>query len=50
MLIISFVNVGIVILVVNFDLGWQTKIPIFSGSYVGFSVEWYKVVGTNLCI
>lgn len=50
MTIISFVNIGIVILVVNMNAGKHLKIPLLQGSYNTFTVDWYRVVGTNLCI
>lgn len=50
MMLISFVNIGIVILFVNMNAGKHLKIPLLQGSYNTFSVDWYRVVGTNLCI
>jgi hypothetical protein len=50
MMLISFVNIGVVILFVNMNAGKHRKIPLLQGSYNTFSVDWYRVVGTSLCI
>jgi hypothetical protein len=55
MFILSYVNVGIVLFLVNFNLGSKSsilakyKIPIFQGQFTTFSVQWYRTVGSTLC-
>ena len=56
----KFINISIVILLVNFNFAAGTNynknglflgfIPIFNGSYSEFTSDWYKNVGTTLCI
>jgi len=50
MAMISVVNIGFVVLLVHMNLGYDFKIPLFSGSYDEFSVEWYRLVGSAICV
>ena len=51
--IVQFINVSLVILIVNFafvdqDLwGW---FPIFNGQFPDFTVQWYYQIGKTLCL
>jgi hypothetical protein len=55
MFFLSYINVGIVLFLVNFNLGSKSeilskyKIPIFQGQFNTFSVQWYRLVGSTLC-
>lgn len=55
MFLLSYINVGIVLFLVNFNLGSKSeilskyKIPIFQGQFTTFSVQWYRLVGSTLC-
>jgi hypothetical protein len=56
----KFINISVIILLVNFNFAVGTNydqndlflgfIPIFNGSYPEFVSDWYKNVGTTLCI
>jgi len=56
MFMLSFINVGFVILLVNFNLGAGSEffeeynIPVLQGSFDTFSVEWYRLVGSTICV
>lgn len=53
MMLISFINTGLVILIVNFDFtlpDWLSWFPIFNGNYTKFSVGWYQTVGATLAV
>lgn len=53
MMLISFINTGLVILIINFDFtlpDWLSWFPIFNGNYTKFSVGWYKTVGATLAV
>lgn len=51
MFLLSFINNSILILLVNFNLGKNFRhLPILSGSYDEFSVEWYRLVGSTICV
>ena len=50
MMIISFINTAIVILLVNFNIGYVLPLPILQGSYKEFTVEWYRLVGSTICV
>lgn len=53
--ILTYVNVGILLFLVNFNLGGLSDIlkknyvPLFQGEFTTFSVQWYKLVGSTLC-
>ena len=55
MFLMSYINVGIVLFLVNFNLGSKSEIlkkyniPIFQGQFTTFSVQWYRLVGSTLC-
>lgn len=55
MFLLSYINVGIVLFLVNFNLGSHSdvlkkyNIPIFQGQFTTFSVQWYRLVGATLC-
>ena len=38
MMVIATINIGVVIMIVNFDYGLNSPIPLFQGSYRRFSV------------
>ena len=58
--IMQFVNIGIIILLVNFNLDILARIskdkmifgfiPILNGEYNDFSIQWYWNVGATLCV
>ncbi len=49
MFALQFINTGIVILVVNANIGLNMKgFPILGGEYQEFSVDWYRSIGTTL--
>lgn len=51
--IIQFINVALIVICVNFKFledDFLGFIPIFNGSYVDFTVEWYANVGKTLCM
>lgn len=50
MMICSVLNTAGVILLVNFNIEKELPIPILQGSYKEFSVEWYKLVGSTICV
>jgi hypothetical protein len=50
MMICSVLNTAGVILLVNFNIEKELPIPILQGSYKEFSVEWYKLVGSTICM
>jgi hypothetical protein len=51
MFIVSFLNTGVIIFIVNLNLGFYIKwFPAFSGSYDEFTVEWYRVVGSTIIL
>jgi len=52
MMFLSFLNTGVIILLVNFNLrsAEGTHLPLFQGSYSEFSVEWYRLVGSTICV
>lgn len=49
-MLISFMNIGIIVLLVNLSIKVYLPLPILQGQYDKFSVEWYRLVGTNLCV
>lgn len=55
MFCLSYVIVGIVLFLVNFNIGSASKwlgehnLAIFQGQYTTFSVQWYRLVGSTLC-
>ena len=52
MFVLSFLNSGVVILLVNFRVesfgDWS--VPILKGDYQKFSSEWYRLVGSTICL
>ena len=50
MMAISFVNIGLVVLLVNMNFGYDFEIPLLQGRYDEFSVEWYRLVGSAICV
>lgn len=51
MFVTTFINTSILIIVVNFNLHLENKsIPILNGNYSEFSVEWYRLVGSTICV
>jgi hypothetical protein len=48
--LISFLNVAVMVLLVNLSIGQKLPIPILQGEYNEFSVEWYRLVGASLCV
>lgn len=49
MFIVQFVNTGIVIFLVNAQLGITIQnFPIFAGQYADITVDWYRVVGSTI--
>jgi hypothetical protein len=45
------VNTGIVIFLVNAQLGIKiNNFPIFAGQYKEFTVEWYRMIGSTICL
>jgi hypothetical protein len=48
---ISFLNVGVMVLLVNLKMEEKIDhLPFFQGRYSEFSVEWYRLVGSSLCV
>lgn len=50
MMWISFINVGVLVLLVNLKIEYDLPLPILQGRYSEFSVEWYRLVGSSLCV
>ena len=57
MFLLGFVNAGVIILLVNFNIGdgealdfLPDKFPFLKGTYTKFSVEWYRLVGSTICL
>lgn len=50
MTLISFMNIGVIIVLVSINIGHYLPVPILQGSYANFSVKWYQYVGSYLCI
>ena len=50
MMVISVVNLAVVVLLVNFKIGTPLPIPILQGSYDDFSVQFYRLVGSAICV
>lgn len=49
MFIVSFANTGIIIFLVNAQLGIKINgFPVFAGQYEEFTVEWYRIVGSTI--
>lgn len=59
--ILQFINIGLIILIINIDIGLDTDengdkdlflgfLPIFNGQYADFNSEWYAQVGKTLCL
>lgn len=47
--IVSFINTGVIIFVVNVNLGINIeRFPLFAGDYEEFSVDWYRVIGATI--
>ena len=49
---LSFLNSGVVILLINFKLDSfsDSSVPLFKGEYEKFSSEWYRLVGSTICL
>lgn len=47
---ISFLNLGVMVLLVNQRIEQKINFPILQGRYAEFSVEWYRLVGASLCV
>lgn len=47
-MLISFLNIGVIVLLVNLSIKQTLPIPILQGRYDEFSVEWYRLVGSNI--
>lgn len=47
-MLISFLNIGVIVLLVNISIKQTLPIPILQGRYDEFSVEWYRLVGSNI--
>ena len=52
MFVLSFLNSGIVILLVNFKVEAMddSAFPVLKGDYQKFSAEWYRMVGSTICL
>eukprot|EP00347_Sterkiella_histriomuscorum_P007541 403348527 len=49
MFIVSFINTGLVIFVVNVNLGINiNNFPLFAGEYDEFTTDWYRVIGSTI--
>jgi hypothetical protein len=49
-MLISFMNLGIMVLLINMQLDHSIPVPVFKGRFDEFSVEWYKLVGSAMCV
>lgn len=43
-------NMGIMVLLINMQLQHDLPVPVFKGRFDEFSVDWYRLVGSNMCI
>ena len=52
MAVLSFLNSGVVILLINFRLDSlsDASVPLLKGEYKKFSSEWYRLVGSTICL
>jgi len=52
MALLSFLNSGVVILLINFKLESMSdsSVPLLKGEYKKFSSEWYRLVGSTICL
>lgn len=53
MFFVSFLNTGVIILLVNAKIttfNLPDYIPIFAGEFTDFTVEWYRIVGSTICL
>lgn len=52
MFISAFVNIGIILILVNMNVGKETptgsRNPFLQGIYINFSTDWYRFIGTTL--
>lgn len=49
MFLVQFINTGIVIFLVNAQLGIRiNNFPVFAGQYDEFTVDWYRMVGSTI--
>lgn len=48
--LMSFMNYGVMVLLVNFKIQAELPLPILQGYYPEFSVEWYRLVGAAMCV
>jgi hypothetical protein len=49
MAFLTFVNMVVIMILVNFNFGVETELPIFRGTETTFSVNWYRLVGSSVC-
>jgi len=50
MMVSTLLNTGAVILIVHFRIETKLPIPILQGGFKEFSVEWYNLVGSTICV
>lgn len=52
MFVLSWLNSGVVILLINFKMESMSdsSVPIMQGEYKKFSSEWYRLVGSTICL
>lgn len=52
MFVLSYLNSGVIILLINFkvDSMEDADLPILKGDYKKFSSEWYRLVGSTICL
>jgi hypothetical protein len=52
MAFLSYINIGIIIFIINFNLEWAQigSLPFFDGQYGHFTVDWYRSIGSTICI
>jgi hypothetical protein len=49
-MIISVINTAFIICLINFHIDYDFHIPILKGNYTEFSVQWYRLVGSSICV
>ena len=51
MFIVSFLNTAVLLLLANLELDiYVFGMPVFAGKYYEFSVDWYRVIGSTICV
>jgi len=52
MFVLSFLNSGVIILLINFKVDSMdtAEFPILQGEYKKFSSDWYRLVGSTICL